>query len=357
MIRSIWRRNSFVALLSLTFAASCAAEQGSFGADLRADAAAQGTPEIRFETNFFDFGKVTGRERLSGAFKFRNIGSGMLRIDPPEASCECTVPELKTNTIAPGENGEVSYTITLDRPLNGQRLIRVHSNDPKNPNLNLTIQLDYTPLYELDPKTLFVTVPPGKDKAQSAFTISRTDGKPVDIDRLTTSQPWIKASFDTSFKSEENARRVQVSVHRPSTPPAPFAASVMLWRTNEKSPAQSLSVNGEIFGEFAAVPARLYWVIPDFGAEKTNYPAESLTRTLALKSVLGHEVEVQKVSSGITGLTLKVVPKQPGKNYDLILKFDELPQIFSNGKITVETSLTNLPIIEIPVTVAVPNPK
>jgi hypothetical protein len=351
------RVRSFVAALFSLSAMTGVAQVSSSASPNQVESPA-GLPEIRFETNIFDFGKVTGRERVSGVFRFRNTGTAVLRIDPPETSCECTVPELKTNTIAPGETGELSYIIALDRPLKGQRLIRVHSNDPKNPNINLTVQLDYTPLYELEPKTLWITVPPGKEEAQATFTVSRTDGRPVDIDRLTTSQPWISAAVDTGFKSEDNSARVKVNVRRPSSPPSPFSASVTLWRTNESaSPAQSIPLNGEILGEFAAVPARLYWVIPDFGAEKTNYPAESLTRTVALKSVLGHEVAVNKVSSSINGLALKVVPKQPGRNYDLILRFDELPQNFSNGKITVETSLTNLPTIEIPLTVAVPNPK
>ncbi len=345
------------ALLHSTILPNDGATQNA-GAGPREDVPSRGMPEIHFETNFFDFGKITGKEKLTGAFKFRNNGSAMLKIDPPEASCECTAPELKTNIVAPGESGEISYTITLDRPLNGQRLIRVHSNDPKNPSINLTIQLDYTPLYELDPKTLYVAVPPGKDEAQAAFTISRLDGKPADIERFTASQPWINATFDPSFKSEDNSARVLVTVRRPSSPPAPFNATVMLWRTNEPSaPAQTISVNGEIFGEFAAVPARLYWVIPDFGSEKTNYPPEALTKTVALRSVLGHEVEIRQISSSINGLKLQTVPRQPGKTYDLILRFDELPQNFSNGKITVGTSLTNLPKIEIPITVAVPNPK
>src|SRR5438876_12432751 len=48
-----------------------------------------GTPIIQFETNFFDFGKTSG-ETLSGLFKFKNVGEGILKVDPPEPSCDCT---------------------------------------------------------------------------------------------------------------------------------------------------------------------------------------------------------------------------------------------------------------------------
>jgi hypothetical protein len=50
---------------------------------------------------------------------------------------------------------------------------------------------------------------------------------------------------------------------------------------------------------------------------------------------------------------MNVVPKVPGKVFDLILRFDELPAEFSNGKVTIETSLASLPKIEVPMTVAV----
>lgn len=316
--------------------------------------AANGAPRIQFETNCFDFGKVTGAETLSGTFKFKNVGDAVLRLDPPQASCECTEPKVVPDTLAPGESGEVRFTVKLDRPLNGQRMIMVHSNDPKSPNVPLTLQLDYTPLYEFSPKRLVIILPPGKDEMQSHVQVMRKDGRPLGVDRITASQDWIKASFDASAKPESSSAQVDVTVHRPAGPPAPISATIQLWESQSQQPLQSLPVTGEILGELSANPRSLYWVIPDFGKDKAAYPQEALTRKIELKSVLGHEVELGKVTSTVKGLSTKVVPKVPGKSFDLILKFDELPTEFSNGKVTIETSLASLPEIEVPMTVAVP---
>src|SRR6185295_6202751 len=87
-----------------------------------------GIPCIQFETNFFDFGSITTGEKLAGVFKFKNVGTGVLKVEPPQSSCDCTEPIAKPDTLAPGESGEMAYTIKLDRALNGQRLINVHSN-------------------------------------------------------------------------------------------------------------------------------------------------------------------------------------------------------------------------------------
>jgi hypothetical protein len=317
-------------------------------------ATAKGGPRIQFETNLFDFGKITAVETLSGTFKFKNVGDAVLKLDPPQASCECTEPKVIPDTVAPGESGEVRFTIKLDRPLNGQRMIMVHSNDPKTPNVHLTLQMDYTPLYEFSPKTLTIILPAGKDVLESRVAVIRKDGRPLGVDRITASEDWITAAFDTSAKPEDGSAQINVSVHRPAGPPAPISATIQLWGSQSSHPLQSLPVTGEILGELAANPRSLYWVIPDFGKDKATYPEEALTRKIELKSVLGHEVELKKITSSIKGLSTKVVAKVPGKTFDLILKFDQLPTEFANGKVTIETSLASLPKIEVPMTVAVP---
>jgi hypothetical protein len=316
--------------------------------------AAGGGPRIQFETNLFDFGKITAVETLSGTFKFKNVGDAVLKVDPPQASCECTDPKVIPDTIAPGESGEVRFTIKLDRPLNGQRMIMVHSNDPRTPNVHLTLQMDYTPLYEFSPKTLSVFLPAGKELLESHVAVIRKDGRPLGIDRITASQEWITAAFDSSAKPEDSSAQINVTVHRPAGPPAPINATIQLWGSQSPQALQSLPVTGEILGELAANPRSLYWVIPDFGKDKSAYPDEALTRKIELKSVLGHEVEVRNVTSTVKGLSTKVVPKVPGKTFDLVLKFEQLPTEFSNGKVTIETSLASLPKIELPITVAVP---
>src|SRR5262249_2310409 len=129
-----------------------------------------------------------------------------------------------------------------------------------------------------------------------------------------------------------------------------------LWNNNQPAqPMQTLSLSGEIFGELAAVPPRLYWVIPDLGTSKTAYPAEALTRKIELTSVLGHEVALKSATSDIQGMNVQIVPREAGKRFDLLLKFDELPKAFTNGKVTIETSLALLPKVEVPITVSVPN--
>jgi hypothetical protein len=311
-------------------------------------------PRIQFETNFFDFGRITAAETISGVFKFKNIGDGILKIGKPEASCDCTEARLTSDTLAPGESGELNYTIKLERALNAQRHIMVPSNDPKTPMAQVTMQMDYTPLYELNPLTLRIGVPARREMMPSRFTVTRIDGKPLDINRLTTSQDWISAVFDSSFKPQDNEAKINVVVHRPAGPPLPINATILMWNTNQPGrPVRTMILTGEVQGELVADPSRFDWVLADFGTDISKYPAESLIRKISLRSVLGQEIELKNPSTNIKGMSLQIVPKEPGKMFDLVLKFDELPQEFIKGKVTVETSLASLPKLEVPVTISV----
>lgn len=313
-------------------------------------------PIIQFETNSYDFGKIIAPGEISGVFKFKNVGKSPLKVERPAPSCNCTESKVTPDTVAPGQSGEIIYTIKLEQAFHGQKSIKVHSNDPRTPEVLLTMLMDYKPLYEVLPKALRVVVPAGEDSAEGSFTITRTDGQPLAIEHFTASHPWVTAALEPGRNPLENAAKVNVKVRRPADPSAMMSATLQMWgfgQTNRSM--QTVLVMAEMQGELVADPSKLYWVIPDFGSYKTNYPAASLTRTIALKSVLGKPVQIKNATCSIKGLDVKVVSKDAGKAFDLVLQFDDVPKEFANGKVLVETSIASLPKVEIPLTVAVPS--
>jgi hypothetical protein len=320
-----------------------------------ASSSGKGTPVIQFETTFFDFGRITALGTVSGVFKFKNAGDGVLKIEPPKPSCGCTDAKVTPDTLAPGESGEITYKINLDHPTGQvQKHIAIYSNDPKTPDVDLVMQMDCTPLYELAPAVLRILLPPDKTEVQASFTITRNDGKPAGIERLTSSQKWVSAALDSSVKPEASADKVNVTVHRPTAPATKIVANIQLWangQTNE--PVETLLTWCEIQGQLTVTPAQIYWVIPNYGSSITNYPADSLTHTLKLKSVGDQPVQIKNVTSSIKGMSTQVVSTDAGKTFDLVLKFDALPSEFTNGIVTVETASTSLPKLQVPVTVAV----
>ncbi|HTV42920.1 MAG TPA: DUF1573 domain-containing protein [Candidatus Sulfotelmatobacter sp.] len=314
-----------------------------------------GTPTIQFDTNFCDLGKLTAPGKVSGVFTFKNTGSAVLELAPPDTSCGCTVAKVVPDKLAPGQTGAITYTISLDHVMGQvQKQIMVHSNDPKTPEVDLTVQLDYTPLYELSPMVLRMSLPADKDEAQASFLITRNDNQPLGLEKIVTSQKWVTAVLDPSDSPQASSGHVNVTVHRPPHPPTMIVANVQLWAGNQVDrPVQTMFLSCDIQGELKATPAQIYWVIPNFGDSITNYPDQVLTRKVELDSILDKPVTIDHVRSSIKGMNAEVTPTDAGKLFTLILKFAELPHEFTSGDVIIDTSSASLPELKVPVVVSV----
>jgi hypothetical protein len=64
-------------------------------------------PEMKFEEEVHDFGKITQGEKISFAFKFKNTGSKNLIISGASGSCGCTVPSYPKEPIPSGGEGKI----------------------------------------------------------------------------------------------------------------------------------------------------------------------------------------------------------------------------------------------------------
>jgi hypothetical protein len=313
---------------------------------------AHAAPSIQFETNFYDFGHLVAVEYANGVFKFKNVGDEVLKLDPPHPSCGCTDAKAP-ETVAPGQSGEVTYRIVLDhRMTTNQKAITIVSNDPKSPSTTLKMQLDFDPVYEIGTKTVTVTVPVDKEEASESFTINRPDGKALDVDKIVCAPEWITAAVEAA--PDDANGQVKVTVKRGTKAPPRFSGTVKLYNTKlTKDCFRTITVYCEIQGELAASPRGLYWMFADKGDDLKSYPTNTLVKSVQIKSVLGHEVQIKKATSSIKGTSVEVVPKEPGKIYDVVLKLDEIPHAFVNGKVTLETTLESLPVVELPVTINV----
>ena len=107
---------SFIFLL-----ASCSSDQdGAIGTDIvNNTASANGKtnsdlPEIKFEEEEFDFGKITQGEIVSHAFSFTNTGTNNLIISGASGSCGCTVPHWPKEPIKAGEKNQINVVFSSE---------------------------------------------------------------------------------------------------------------------------------------------------------------------------------------------------------------------------------------------------
>ncbi len=67
-------------------------------------------PKFEFQDTVHDFGKIVDGEKVSFAFRFKNVGNGELIIRSANGSCGCTVPEWPKDPIKPGGTGIINVT-------------------------------------------------------------------------------------------------------------------------------------------------------------------------------------------------------------------------------------------------------
>lgn len=67
-------------------------------------------PELTFDSDMHDFGRLSSGESVSYSFHFRNTGTADLIISSTSATCGCTVADYPHNRIAPGEEGYITVT-------------------------------------------------------------------------------------------------------------------------------------------------------------------------------------------------------------------------------------------------------
>jgi hypothetical protein len=320
-------------------------------------ALAQGTPKIQFEKTIYDFGKVTLVENVTGTFKFKNVGDGILKFEPPKPSCGCTIAGLKPDTLKPGETGELAFTLNLGRARTlMEKHISVTSNDPQAPVLSLIIKADYTPLYDINPMTLVPNLPLGISVTNQFATITRTDGKTLHIARLEASKPWIIARMEPNAKADDSTARVRIEIQRDG-PPRRFNESIQVYAADQtNSPVSTIFLYGQIMGEVSLSPEMLYWSLTDPAKTKTELPEAMITRRMTIRSATGKAFEIKNPQSTLKGIKLELVPKESGKAYELVAKLDDVPENTISGNLSFETSVAAQSRIEVPIIVNVFKP-
>ena len=317
-----------------------------------------GTPKIQFAETTHDFGTITDVVSVSGAFKFKNIGSGELKMEDPTPSCGCTVAAVKPATLAPDATGDITFTLSLGFYRGVvEKHISVRSNDPLTPEVRLTIKANYRPLYELEPMALKPRLVFGSNDLTQVTTITRTDGKPLQIGRLVGSEPWITATVVSASGTKATNATIRIAIQRQGEPRC-FNECVRVYaadRMND-SPVSCIYLNGVVMGEVALSPESLYWSVPE-GTKVMGVHPESLgLRRVTIRSASGQMLTLKNPKSTIKGLTVELVQKEPGKVYELVARLGQMPATSVGGNVSFETSVASQPRIEVPVIVDIFTP-
>lgn len=103
----------FIAIVCMSLTA-CSSHEDGVNADMVHNSAsasgksADELPNLQFEEEEFDFGRITQGETVSHEFFFTNTGKTDLIVTGANGSCGCTVPEWPKEPIRPGDKGKIN---------------------------------------------------------------------------------------------------------------------------------------------------------------------------------------------------------------------------------------------------------
>jgi hypothetical protein len=307
---------------------------------------AEKPPKLKPDKSVYDFGTVLGAESVTGKFKLTNEGDAPLKFGEPRVSCGCTVASIKPASLEPGQSADLEFTLTM--PAARVRLnkeITVLSNDPEKPELTLRLTGDYIPRYEITPPAFNVDIRDGEATNLIAH-LTRIDGKDLNVEKLESSKPWIKADI-----KHRGTNWIDIALTlKPHGQPRRLFEFVSVYSPETNVPVAMVQVLGRIVGDVAINPDSLFWSLTD-----TNQLSNEAftTRNLSITaSAPGKELEVKSATSSIP--ELKVTGRKVGNGYQLTAKLDRVPNNTFQGKVVVITTDPKQPILEVPITIYVP---
>ncbi len=133
-------KSLFIILLGCFLLLSCSKNKEEIDVSVVENQAA-----IKFENDVLNFHTIRSGEKVTGSFKFKNVGDHDLVIGDVAANCGCTVADYPKQAIKPGEEGLISVTYD-SKGTHGMRVekyVTVSSNtNPSRTNLKIIAEVD-----------------------------------------------------------------------------------------------------------------------------------------------------------------------------------------------------------------------
>lgn len=157
---------------------------------------------LKFENLVHDFGVMGPNASKNCEFKFTNIGKGTLKFPrKPKADCGCTIPKLDKMEYAAGESGVIKVRFTSKgNPAIVRKHITVFSNDPENPNLQLTIRAKVELAITFTPKIINLRLDE-ENGGMKPIVITSKDGKEFAIKTFTSTGNIFTPDIDVNKKA------------------------------------------------------------------------------------------------------------------------------------------------------------
>lgn len=306
-------------------------------------------PRLEIAEPQVDVGEVARGKTAQHVFVVKNTGNAPLEIRQTRASCGCTAAVVDNKIVPPGGEAKIDVKLST-QGFSGKisKPVTVESNDPHNPNAQLTISA--TVRIDLDFERPFLRLHP----ARIGQTVSDTVPIIVNVPEAVTFETPVTdmEGLTVSLVDEPGLDGKTIKTLKASYTPKQagrFNGAVTLKTSHPEHPELVVRAVATVRGDIDFSPSSLHFME---GGEKTlDVTLTSATRSFKILSATDSQGLVSAV----------VEPKNPasGKSFTLRVTQNEKAAELGRGFSTwlrIETDDPSQPLLEIPV-VSVTRPR
>ncbi|MCK5380668.1 MAG: DUF1573 domain-containing protein [Candidatus Latescibacteria bacterium] len=313
-------------------------------------------PDIQFETQTADFGRLLEGEKTEIHYFFRNAGTDTLTIENVRTSCGCTAALVSEKRVAPGEKGDIRVTFNssgfLGKP---HKTVSVWSNDPDTPKTTLSFSGIVWSEVTVTPRRIAfgqiekaaLDNPSPEERRREAVRLWRevrvefpTNPK-LFVTGAMASSPALKAEVmpRAAEDSGEDVVRIRIT---PEAPIGALAAKVTMFTTSKIKPTVSVGVRADVRGDLAATPRSL--------PIRVSRKDTSYVRQVFVWKKGKENLRIEAVEDHTGSFTAEVVELKPGQKYRIDLRLRPDAKAGSvKGKVIIRTNYPEDPFVEISV--------
>ena len=270
----------FVLQLSLLFFVSCACLKSI----VKEQPAA---PHMIWEERIYDFGIAGPEEEITHTFIFTNAGSLPLKIHKVTTDCGCTAALSSEKKIPPGGFGEIRAVFETRRYEGEQeKHITVHSNDPDEPEIELTIKGTIKRDVAVLPQGINFGDVDKRKTASGRVRILQLSKKSLTLEKVEANERYFAVT--TSRFREENNKGFNIDVSLTQDVPVGRLNEVITLHTNlKRRPRIDIPIWANILGRIHVKPEAL-----SFGVA---HKGEKISKTITIFSKDDTEFQILKV--------------------------------------------------------------
>jgi len=292
-------------------------------------------PEMFFEEQVYNFGKMYTGENVKHEFKFKNVGRGELTINNVKSSCGCTAALVSKNKLHKDEEGVVEVKFNSGHYVGKvTKSVVVNSNDPVNSKYKLTITGEVIEEVSVSPKRINFGIIRKGDSCTKNIEIKTVPELKIVVKKVESPSSYITI---TQHQETENSYQVIFSDYEYL---GKFSGILFVYTSSNKQERIDVPFSGEVVGDVTFYPETL-----SFGSVKYR---QDVKKTVII-NFINKEVQIKKVEVEPVSVNYTISDLHNISTKKIEVKLGDTMSGRLTGSLRIYTNSAIQPVINIPI--------